>query len=201
MGDHVWSQHFGLTCCDICGIVKRADGNNKPCRGPMRLREPEKMRFLPVQALAKEIGATWQPDDEGWEFQVTWVKSLAHIVGDHAWPFLHKYPDKVRAWACEIVAADDGTIEDVLKRVHDGIHELDYDDGWAIDRAGSALECVCLALLPDTRWLAEASQSVWKFVTGCGAYNDIVKFSQEAWLRQLYEECAGRAEVSFGARE
>lgn len=31
--DHIWAQQFGLTCCLRCGIVKRADGKNKPCPG------------------------------------------------------------------------------------------------------------------------------------------------------------------------
>lgn len=35
--DHAWFQRFGLTCCKLCGIVKRRDGANKPCPGPVRV--------------------------------------------------------------------------------------------------------------------------------------------------------------------
>lgn len=30
---HKWVDNFGIIGCPICGIVKRADGNNKPCPG------------------------------------------------------------------------------------------------------------------------------------------------------------------------
>lgn len=34
---HDWFRRFGLTCCKRCGFVKRADGGNKPCPGPVRV--------------------------------------------------------------------------------------------------------------------------------------------------------------------
>lgn len=42
MADHHWIERFGLTCCRVCGFVRRADGKNKPCRGPVyvELRAP-----------------------------------------------------------------------------------------------------------------------------------------------------------------
>ena len=33
---HHWIKRFGLPCCKLCGIVRRADGKNKPCPGPVR---------------------------------------------------------------------------------------------------------------------------------------------------------------------
>lgn len=36
-GKHHWFKRFGLTCCKHCGIVRRADGLNKPCRGKVRV--------------------------------------------------------------------------------------------------------------------------------------------------------------------
>ena len=36
-GDHIWIDRFGLTCCETCGIVQRADGKNKPCKGTVRV--------------------------------------------------------------------------------------------------------------------------------------------------------------------
>lgn len=27
----------GVVACRVCGIVKRRDGNNKPCRGPVEV--------------------------------------------------------------------------------------------------------------------------------------------------------------------
>jgi len=38
---HDWHERFGLTCCRDCGIVKRADDQNRPCKGPARLRPVE----------------------------------------------------------------------------------------------------------------------------------------------------------------
>ena len=37
MKAHDWFQRFGLTCCKRCGVVQRADGQNKPCPGPVRV--------------------------------------------------------------------------------------------------------------------------------------------------------------------
>lgn len=33
MGDHEWFIHSGWNCCKKCGVVKRADGKNKQCKG------------------------------------------------------------------------------------------------------------------------------------------------------------------------
>jgi hypothetical protein len=36
LGGHDWEEdrsRFGWPYCRICGVVKRADGKNKPCRG------------------------------------------------------------------------------------------------------------------------------------------------------------------------
>ena len=40
--EHEWIERFNLTCCAICGIVRRAGDKNKLCKGPMRLRPMEK---------------------------------------------------------------------------------------------------------------------------------------------------------------
>ena len=196
--EHIWGTHFGMPCCDVCGIVQRADGKNKPCRGPMRLRPMEKSSPLkgkndkPIERLAKEIGASYDPKHETTDFAIGWTKALAQIVGQHAWPVLHKYPEDVRAWANQIVNAPPvfEAFTYVCESVRTEIHSIDFDDGWATDRAGSALESVCLAMLPGTRWLANASQHVWKFAVGTGSYNDIVRFSQNAWLCHLYGKVA-----------
>jgi hypothetical protein len=34
---HHWIEAFGLTCCRDCGIVRRADDKNKPCRGVVKV--------------------------------------------------------------------------------------------------------------------------------------------------------------------
>ena len=41
-GQHVWSEWkfsdgLTLTCCNLCGIVRRADDKNKPCRGKVKV--------------------------------------------------------------------------------------------------------------------------------------------------------------------
>ncbi len=38
--EHRWARRetFGFTACSACGIVRRADGKNKPCRGPVVVR-------------------------------------------------------------------------------------------------------------------------------------------------------------------
>jgi len=43
---HTWKpiplKEDGMQYCETCGIVRRADDNNKPCKGPTRLRQLEK---------------------------------------------------------------------------------------------------------------------------------------------------------------
>lgn len=34
---HEWIQFHNLTCCARCGVVQRADGKNKPCKGPVKI--------------------------------------------------------------------------------------------------------------------------------------------------------------------
>lgn len=35
--EHEWFEWRGMTCCKKCGIVKRRDGKNKPCKGVVRV--------------------------------------------------------------------------------------------------------------------------------------------------------------------
>lgn len=45
MARHKWVErphYIQYPYCDICGVVKRHDGKNKSCRGPVKLRQPEK---------------------------------------------------------------------------------------------------------------------------------------------------------------
>jgi hypothetical protein len=41
--EHVWEEHYAFpwSYCTTCGMVPRRDGLNKPCRGPVKLRELE----------------------------------------------------------------------------------------------------------------------------------------------------------------
>ena len=34
---HVWHEWNGLTCCKVCGIVRRRDGRNSRCKGPAKV--------------------------------------------------------------------------------------------------------------------------------------------------------------------
>jgi len=34
---HKWWIWHGLECCEVCGIVRRADRKNSPCKGPTRI--------------------------------------------------------------------------------------------------------------------------------------------------------------------
>ena len=36
-GQHLWITHANLICCQWCGIVKRRDGLNRPCKGVVRV--------------------------------------------------------------------------------------------------------------------------------------------------------------------
>ncbi len=52
--DHQWTQRFNLTCCAACGIVKRADDQNNPCKGAVPVgpraqdaRRPERLSVSP----------------------------------------------------------------------------------------------------------------------------------------------------------
>ena len=35
--EHEWFEWRGLTCCKKCGIVRRADDKNKPCKGVVKV--------------------------------------------------------------------------------------------------------------------------------------------------------------------
>lgn len=39
MSAHIWFKPHFLTyeCCRDCGIVKRRDGENSPCKGPVKV--------------------------------------------------------------------------------------------------------------------------------------------------------------------
>lgn len=34
---HQWHNWHGLECCRVCGIVRRRDDKNTPCKGPTRV--------------------------------------------------------------------------------------------------------------------------------------------------------------------
>lgn len=34
---HQWHNWHGLECCRVCGIVRRRDDKNTPCKGPTRI--------------------------------------------------------------------------------------------------------------------------------------------------------------------
>jgi hypothetical protein len=56
-GKHSWFQRFGLTCCKLCGIVRRADGNNSRCPGPVRVGLRSRVgaeRFVPTDTVKLE---------------------------------------------------------------------------------------------------------------------------------------------------
>jgi hypothetical protein len=46
-GSHFWGLFDRWMCCRVCGIVRRADGNNKPCKGPTRMRPMESVGKSP----------------------------------------------------------------------------------------------------------------------------------------------------------
>ena len=36
-GQHVWFVESSWSMCAICGVVKRKNAENKPCKGPVRV--------------------------------------------------------------------------------------------------------------------------------------------------------------------
>jgi hypothetical protein len=36
-GAHDWSDYMGRCCCRQCGMVRRRDGKNKPCKGAAKI--------------------------------------------------------------------------------------------------------------------------------------------------------------------
>jgi hypothetical protein len=55
-GGHSWTDYKGLPVCGICGIVKRADGTNKPCKGPVFV-EP---RDCPQRPWSSTAEGAWE---------------------------------------------------------------------------------------------------------------------------------------------
>ncbi len=57
MSEHIWHEWHSLTCCKLCGIVKRADGKNNPCKGVVMLRPMEKPLSGFGHGISKEAAA------------------------------------------------------------------------------------------------------------------------------------------------
>lgn len=152
-----------------------------------------------VRGLAKEIGSSYWSRVDELAFIAAWTRLLAQTVANHTVPFLHKYGDQVIAWAAEIIEADDGSILTVVERVCDAISEIDNDDGWPVDKAGSAINSVCLGakfgLTMNSRWPAEASDHVWKFATGSGNGNEVVSISRAAWQQHIFGQAMALANM------
>lgn len=68
--EHEWFERFGLTCCKRCGIVKRRDGQNKPCKGPMQLRPME---------------PSWPMDNQTEDKAMEEINDEAYTEGLQAW--------------------------------------------------------------------------------------------------------------------
>lgn len=54
-GEHYWMMFNNLPCCAHCGIVRRRDGKNKPCRGKVRVE------LRDAASGAERIGKNPQP--------------------------------------------------------------------------------------------------------------------------------------------
>lgn len=157
----------------------------------------EAARRAAVYGLAREIGAqVWSPPDD-LTFMAAWCRELAATVAQHAVLNTYRYGQQVMTWAEEIIDAPNDKIIETCASIHNEILAIDYDDGWPTDRAGSALNAVCLgmthALSDRSRWPAEASQRVWSFATGCHAYNEVVKVSRAAWQQHVFTQVAAIA--------
>ena len=122
------------------------------------------------------------------EVLAEWTRQLARVVERHTAPPLSAYGEDVMRWASDIYGAETpATVLDRCEAVHGFIRTADNEDGWPVDRAGSALNAVCLgAMYGIDGKPAEASQQVWSWVTGAGNGNDVVSISRSAWQRHLY---------------
>lgn len=143
-----------------------------------------------VNALAKEIGADPLGRIDPEAFGEEWCRRLAAVVEKLGWLPTYAYPKQVLGWCHSIKVASKGNMRLELRRIRQEISGIDYDDGWANDPAGSAVENICLAMQPDSRWLAHAGKLVWRFAVGGGSYNDVVLFSEAAWLREQFARTA-----------
>lgn len=139
-----------------------------------------------VAALAREIGADVPDSVDVDLFGAQWAKELARVVGQFG-AYRSKYPLLITDWCTQIDEAEPASVRVVMEEIRQEISGIDCDDGWATDRAGSAVESVCLSLQPGTRWMAHAGDHVWKFATCSAAYNDVTRISMHAWLRHVFD--------------
>lgn len=51
---HVWIHKFGLPVCKLCGYVRRAEGPQSKCKGPVRA-------VLRQNRIARDYGAPTDP--------------------------------------------------------------------------------------------------------------------------------------------
>ena len=144
-----------------------------------------------VKLLADEIGVKFKPEHDTERFRARWAYELARAVMNSGLCARSAHRESALSWLLQIGDASDADMPGTLRRVREEIEAVDSDDGWATDPACAAVEHVACSLLPDTRWMAHAGNYIWGHVTGAGlSFNEVVKFSREAWLRSVYERCA-----------
>lgn len=68
-GHHAWVDREGLIACASCGVVRRADGGNKPCRGVVRVgvRVDDEIAaaYRRGAEAMREACARWMSEREG----------------------------------------------------------------------------------------------------------------------------------------
>lgn len=109
--EHDWHERFDLTCCRNCGIVKRADGKNKPCKGSVKVgprggspSEPElRAEIVRLQAeverltpLAVAYDYLEAPDAVDWKSR---VEALSAEVGEPVGRFKQYRRNLIKAGA------------------------------------------------------------------------------------------------------
>lgn len=123
---HEWWVYRGLTCCRNCGIVQRADGKNKPCRGKVSIGLRDAPDSSPQHLAGGEGDAV--ASGEGVPEDVhEWILHLDLHLTEHderhaglalrsAWPHVKAYLMEVRnerdTWKELAKNAEAGTLID-----------------------------------------------------------------------------------------
>jgi hypothetical protein len=134
------------------------------------------------------------PND--FSFFAGWTRELARFIRQSSFPVACEYPGEIEDWCKRIECSDGDGITGNCAFVRKKIQEIDYEDGWPVDRYGNALNAVCLGMLmyQDTRWPDEAAESVFRLITGMTAYNDTTSKMMREWKLDLALKCAEAAE-------
>jgi len=149
---HEWDDNrFGFTCCNLCGLIKREDGKNKPCNGPGKLRPMEKSAPYyghMTMADGSHVPLTEEQAREIWDACEKAQEDRAKRMPDEqaALKVLQDAYTRLKelGWRDAIYCPKDGSIFEAIEAGSTGVHDCTYHGEW-----------------PKGSWLVHGEGDLW----------------------------------------